>query len=839
MGQLELNTSGDFQERITLFADVLLPVPIPHLFTYRVPLEFNDQIDIGWRVIVQFGKRKVITGIVAKVHDHPPKVYEAKYIIDLLDNEPIILENQLELFHWMAKYYMCTAGEVLNVAMPSGLKLSSESKIQLNPAVKLEEEELAFTDQEQLILNVLKREKVITYSEAARILQIKSYLKVIKSLIAKEAILIFEEVKEKYAPKKETNIRLAPHWLAKGYLEELLNELEKKPKQSDVLLAYLKLVPVFQNESLNQNGVPKKTLLKEGISESSLKTLIKNKVFESYEKLIPRVDLSESNTEYDIELSMIQTLTLEEILKQFESKQTVLFHGITGSGKTEVYIELIRRVLDQGEQVLYLLPEIALTTQIVSRLQRVFGDRMGVYHSKYSDNERVEVWKGLLSGKFPLIVGVRSSVFLPFHHLGLVIVDEEHEFSYKQYDPAPRYHARDVAQVLARLHSAKVLMGTATPSFESFYLAREGMYGYVTLEERFGEASLPKVSFADLTKERKQKTIKGDFTSTLVDKIAEVLSKSEQAIIFQNRRGYSPYISCEECSWIPKCNNCAVSLTYHMYYNQLRCHYCGHHERVPVTCPACGSTKLKTMGFGTEKLEEDLKLLFPQARIQRMDLDTTRRKYSYQKIINDFEQQDIDILVGTQMVSKGLNFDHVTLVGIFDIDRMLHFPDFRSFERTYQLAVQVSGRSGRKEKPGEVIIQTANTKQPILFYITHQDFIRFYNHEIEERDKYKYPPFYRLIRITMKHREPEALVKGANLLAERIKKSIHKQLVLGPHEPMISKIRNYYLREIIIKVARQSRELSKLKQNLVQLSDALKQEKDYKQLIVVFDVDPY
>ncbi len=839
MGQLELNTSGDFQERITLFADVLLPVPIPHLFTYRVPLEFNDQIDIGWRVIVQFGKRKVITGIVAKVHDHPPKVYEAKYIIDLLDNEPIILENQLELFHWMAKYYMCTAGEVLNVAMPSGLKLSSESKIQLNPAVKLEEEELAFTDQEQLILNVLKRDKVITYSEAARILQIKSYLKVIKSLIAKEAILIFEEVKEKYAPKKETNIRLAPHWLAKGYLEELLNELEKKPKQSDVLLAYLKLVPVFQNESLNQNGVPKKTLLKEGISESSLKTLIKNKVFESYEKLIPRVDLSESNTEYDIELSMIQTLTLEEILKQFESKQTVLFHGITGSGKTEVYIELIRRVLDQGEQVLYLLPEIALTTQIVSRLQRVFGDRMGVYHSKYSDNERVEVWKGLLSGKFPLIVGVRSSVFLPFHHLGLVIVDEEHEFSYKQYDPAPRYHARDVAQVLARLHSAKVLMGTATPSFESFYLAREGMYGYVTLEERFGEASLPKVSFADLTKERKQKTIKGDFTSTLVDKIAEVLSKSEQAIIFQNRRGYSPYISCEECSWIPKCNNCAVSLTYHMYYNQLRCHYCGHHERVPVTCPACGSTKLKTMGFGTEKLEEDLKLLFPQARIQRMDLDTTRRKYSYQKIINDFEQQDIDILVGTQMVSKGLNFDHVTLVGIFDIDRMLHFPDFRSFERTYQLAVQVSGRSGRKEKPGEVIIQTANTKQPILFYITHQDFIRFYNHEIEERDKYKYPPFYRLIRITMKHREPEALVKGANLLAERIKKSIHKQLVLGPHEPMISKIRNYYLREIIIKVARQSRELSKLKQNLVQLSDALKQEKDYKQLIVVFDVDPY
>jgi primosomal protein N' (replication factor Y) len=839
LGQLELNTSGDFQERVTLFADVLLPVPIPHFFTYRVPLEFNDQIDVGWRVIVQFGKRKVITGIVAKVHDQPPKVYEAKYIIDLLDNDPIIREHQLELFQWMANYYMCTAGEVLNVAMPSGLKLSSESKIQLNPAFRLVEEEIAFTEQEKLILYVLERDKVITYSEAAQILQIKSYLKIIKSLIAKEAILIFEEVREKYAPKKETNIRLAAHWMGKGYLEELLNELEKKPKQSEVLMAYLKLVPVFQDESLNQNGIPKKVLLNEGISESSLKTLVKNKIFESYQKLIPRFDLSGNKEDYELELSAIQSSTLAEILKQFESKQTVLFHGITGSGKTEIYIELIRKVMDQGEQALYLLPEIALTTQIVSRLQRVFGERMGVYHSKYSDNERVEVWRGLLSGRFSLIVGVRSSVFLPFQHLGLVIVDEEHEFSYKQYDPAPRYHARDVAQVLARLHSSKVLMGTATPSFESFYLAREGMYGYVTLDERYGEAALPKISFADLAKERKQKTIKGDFTSALVDRIAGVLSKNEQVIIFQNRRGYSPYISCEECSWIPKCDNCAVSLTYHMYHNQLRCHYCGHHERLPVTCPACGSTKLKTMGFGTEKLEEDLKLLFPEARIQRMDLDTTRRKYSYQKIISDFEQKDIDILVGTQMVSKGLNFDHVTLVGIFDIDRMLHFPDFRSFERTFQLGVQVSGRSGRKDKPGEVIIQTANVKQPILFYIAQQDFIRFYNHEIEERDKFKYPPFYRLIRIMLKHREPAVLAKAAYILTEKIKNSVHKQLVLGPHEPMIAKIRNYYLQEIIIKVARNSRELNRIKKNLLDLAVLVRKEKDYKQLIVVFDVDPY
>ncbi|MCK5370820.1 MAG: primosomal protein N', partial [Cyclobacteriaceae bacterium] len=472
----------------------------------------------------------------------------------------------------------------------------------------------------------LERDKVITYGEAAQILQIKSYLKIIKSLIAKETILIFEEVKEKYTPKKETYIKLTQHWIKEGFLKELIVELEKKPKQLDVLLAYLNLVPVFKDKELNEKGATKKELLSGSISKSSLNTLEKNKVFESFRVVIPRFSIPSGEEEYTIKLTEKQQTAKTEILDRFEGKQTVLLRGITGSGKTEIYIDLIHDVLEQGEQVLYLLPEIALTTQIVARLQRVFGNQMGVYHSKYSDNERVEVWKGLISGRFSLIIGVRSSIFLPFDNLGLVIVDEEHEFSYKQYDPAPRYHARDAAQVLAQIHSAKVLMGTATPSFESFYLAKEGKYGYVGLDERYGVAELPKIIFADLALERKQKTIKGDFTSVLADKIAQSLSRNEQVIVFQNRRGYSPYISCEECAWIPKCNNCAVSLTFHMYYNQLRCHYCGHHERLPVTCPACGSTRLKTMGFGTEKLEEDLKLLFPEARIQRMDLDTTRRK---------------------------------------------------------------------------------------------------------------------------------------------------------------------------------------------------------------------
>lgn len=759
--------------------------------------------------------------------------------MDILDSEPVVLERQFELFRWIASYYMCTEGEVLNVALPSGLKLSSESKIQLNPAFEYNDNFGQLTDQEKRILHVLERDKVITYSQAAQILQIKSYIKVIKSLIAKEAILIFEEVKDRYTPKKETMIRLASHWLEQGFLEELMNELEKKPMQQDVLLAYLKHVPVFQDKSQNATGLAKKALLSDGVSTSSLDTLTKNRVFESYQKLVPRIDLSENKDTYQVQLSDAQSQAMNDILARFEEKQTVLFHGITGSGKTEVYIDLIREVIAQGQQVLYLLPEIALTTQIVSRLQLVFGDQMGVYHSRYSDNERVEVWKGLLEGRFSLIVGVRSSVFLPFDQLGLVIIDEEHEFSYKQFEPAPRYHARDVAQVLAKLHSAKVLMGSATPSFESYFLARGGKFGYAVLNERYGAAKLPEISYSDLIRERKQKTIKGDFSSELVNRISIALSRGEQAIIFQNRRGYAPYISCDDCGWIPKCESCAVSLTFHMYFNQLRCHYCGHHERLPVTCPACGSGRLQTRGFGTEKLEEDLKLLYPQARIQRMDLDTTRKKYSYQKIINDFEQGDVDILVGTQMVSKGLNFDQVTLVGVFDVDRMLHFPDFRSSERTYQLVVQVSGRAGRKDRPGEVVIQTTNLKQEIFKFISDQDYEGFYTREMQERYQYRYPPYYRLIKIVLKHRDQEVIAKGADKMAGEIRKFMDKKLVLGAHEPMISKIRNYFLREIIVKIPRDSKGLDGLKSKLMDCSLKLKQEKEYKQIIVVFDVDPY
>ncbi len=574
------------------------------------------------------------------------------------------------------------------------------------------------------------------------------------------------------------------------------------------------------------------------MSPSSLKTLIKNGIFESFEVHIPRYLTGIQESKANFSLSEEQEARRRQIMEQLERHQTVLLYGVTGSGKTEIYIELIREALAQGGQVLYLLPEIALTTQIVSRLRQVFGDTMGVYHSRYSDNERVEVWKGLIEGKLNFITGVRSAVFLPFSELSLIIVDEEHEPSYKQYDPAPRYHARDVAQVLARIHHARVILGSATPALETYYLARKGKYGLVELSGRYGGANMPEIIFADIRTERKRKMLKADFSSLLFEAMSEALARDEQVIIFQNRRGYAPYIMCEECGWIPKCSSCAVSLTYHMYSNQLRCHYCGHSEQFPTVCPACGSAGFRTVGMGTEKLEEDLKLLFPEARVQRMDLDTTRSRFSYQNILTEFENGNIDILVGTQMVSKGLDFDRVRVVGIVDMDRMLHFPDFRATERSFQLAVQVSGRAGRRDKQGLVIIQTYNLKQPVFTYISNHDFRGFYRAEIEERRKYRYPPFYRLIKITMKHKEKETCTTASVWLGELLGKNLPAGMLTGPHEPLIGKIRNRYLREFIIRIPRDKMNLPQVKGVLYDSMLQLKQQRPFKQVVVVFDVDP-
>jgi primosomal protein N' (replication factor Y) len=823
--------------RSTFFAEILLPVPIPKFFTYRVPFALNEKIQPGLRAIVQFGDRKILTGIIITVHESPPKDYEAKYILELLDDEPIANAQQLKLFQWIADYYLCSMGEVMNAALPSGLKLSSESMVQLHPAFDWETTLFEYSEKEELLLKRLQQEP-LSYSEIAKALNIKNIYSLLKSLVSKEAVILYEEVKEKFKPKTEKKIRLAKDYLTHQSLEKVFETISSKPKQEAVLLKYLQQVPVLKDEDLNKAGIVKKKLLEGDISESSLQTLIKNGVLEEFEIIVSRFEEDEEQILPDVNLSDDQLQTQHEILKSFEEHSITLLHGITGSGKTEIYINLIKKALESGTQVLYLLPEIALTTQIVQRLKKVFGTTMGIYHSKFSDNERVEVWNGILTGKFRFVVGVRSSIFLPFDNLGLIIVDEEHDTSYKQQEPTPRYHARDVALMMSQMHHAKVLLGSATPSVESYYLAQSGKYGFVKLHKRFGDAKLPDVLLADMSVERRSKTSKGDFSSLLLRAIAETLAQKEQVIIFQNRRGYSPMVNCEDCGWVPKCVNCAVSLTYHQFRHAMVCHYCGYKEQLPTQCPTCTSKRLLTVGYGTEKLEEELKLHFPEATVQRMDFDTTRQKSSYETIIEQFENGTTDILVGTQMVTKGLDFDKVSLVGVFNADRMMHFPDFRSYERAFQLITQVSGRAGRREKPGKVIIQTSQPEHPVLNFVLNHTQEEFYETEIADRKQHAYPPFARLIEITVKHIDKKISREAAEKLTDLLKNTITEIRILGPGEPMISKLRNQYLMSILIKIPRNSGHLGEIKIRLQQQVNRLLKEKEFRSVRVVLDVDP-
>ena len=824
----------------TLFAEIVLPVPIPKLFTYRVPGPLNEQIKIGQRAIVQFGHKKILTGIIVSVHNQPPNDYEAKYILEILDETEVIYPQQFKLYQWIADYYMCSLGEVINAALPSGLKLSSESMVQLNPHFHPEDfnqGKIDFSEKEWLVIQRLKGE-TLSYTDLAKLLGVKNIYSILKSLAAKDAIILFEQVKEKFKPKTEKYLRLSGDLVDKKKLEKLFEEIESKPKQEAVVLKYLQKIPVFTQPELNTKGIAKSVLVNEDISESSLSTLIKNKIFEEFEVIVPRFGFPDITQDHPILLSEKQEQARTEILNSFSHQGVTLLHGITGSGKTEIYIDLIRKALEGGSQVLYLLPEIALTTQIVQRLKKIFGSTMGVYHSKFSDNERVEVWNGVLMGKFKFVVGVRSSIFLPFDNLGLIIVDEEHDSSYKQHDPAPRYHARDVAMVMAQLHHAKVLLGSATPSVESYYQTTQGKYGLVTLGERFGESQLPTIEFANVALEKQRKTNKGEFTSHLLQAIKETISKKEQVILFQNRRGYSPMIQCQDCAWVPKCINCAVSLTYHQYRHAMICHYCGYREDLPNQCPTCSSKRIQTLGYGTEKLEEELKLFFPDAKVQRMDLDTTRSKSGYENIIEGFERGETDILVGTQMVTKGLDFDQVSLVGVFDADRMMHFPDFRSHERAFQLTTQVSGRSGRRAKKGTVVIQTSNPDHPLFSYVIKNDVVGFIQSEIADRKEHAYPPFSRLIAITIKHIDKKLCIESAEAFTTAAKAGLKGIKVMGPGEPMISKIRNEYLMSILLKIPRDMGKLSEIKLRLQVIDDKIHQEKTYRSIKIVFDVDP-
>lgn len=787
-------------------------------------------------MIVPFGKSRVMTAVVAKMHNHPPAKYQAKYVLELLDEYPLVTHHQLELFRWMAEYYMCCIGEVMNVALPSGLKITSQSKVQFNPDFDYAE---LLTEEEKGLLQELKKHPALSYEELGRLVGEVHVPAVIKSLVGKRAVIVFEEVREKYIPKMVRKVRLHRNYENREQLLALIQRLEKLPKQQEVVMRYLRHVPVQINPAANERGLDKTILNQDDeISQSSLQTLIKNEVFETFEIIQPRFSDNGITPQVEIRLTEAQQRAINQVGTLYQERDVVLFHGITGSGKTEIYIRLIQQALEGGSQVLYLLPEIALTTQIVVRLQKVFGDKMGIYHSKFSDNERVEVWKGIVSGQYQFVVGVRSAVFLPFDNLGLIIVDEEHETSYKQHDPAPRYHARDVAIMLAHWQKAKVLLGSATPSVESYFHAQQKRYGLVELFQRYGAANLPDIKLVNTRQERKQKTMKNEFSSELLQELEVNLDRKEQSILFQNRRGYSPYLQCEDCDWTSQCPNCSVSLTYHMRASELRCHYCGHKEEVPRLCPVCNSTKVRTIGFGTEKIEDQLQILFPQARIQRMDLDTTRSKNAYQQIIKEFEEGQVDILVGTQMITKGLDFGNVSLVGIFDADRLIHYPEFRATERAFQMITQVSGRAGRRaDRQGKVLIQTSNPQQAILQRILENDYLGLYQEEIIERQSFNYPPFSRLIKLTVRHQEQVISRKAANQLAAELTEKLGDTRVLGPEEPLVERIRNQFLYDIMIKLEREKINIRAVKEFIQECITNILTDKGLRAVSVVVDVD--
>lgn len=722
-------------------------------------------------------------------------------------------------------------------ALPNGLRLSSQSKIQLHPEADLTATH--FSPQEQLLVNALKHRTDLNYTEAAKVVAQQNSYYIIKSLLHKQAILLFEEVKEKYAPKKVKKVRLSEaHTQSQAALQDLFTALERNSKQLDVLLKYVALVPVHQSGPPEDHAIEKKRLTQEGISPSSLQTLIQKNIFVEEEVVVSRFAQIKSADQDLPTLSQAQSTALATIHHQFQEKDTVLLHGVTASGKTAVYMQLIQEVLQSGGQILYLLPEIVLTTQMVRRMKRIFGSQVSVYHSKYSDNERVEVWNSVLQGTCSFVLGTRSAIFLPFSHLSLIIVDEEHESSYKQFDAMPRYHARDTALILAQYHHAKVLLGSATPSIESYYHAKAGKYGFVAIQERFGQVALPEIVLTNMRIARQSKTLREDFTKELLTALTQTLNRGEQAIIFQNRRGYAPYIVCEACAWVPMCTQCAVSLTYHQFKNYLQCHYCGYYTKMPSTCDVCDSPQLKNVGFGTEKLEETLQAFFPDKRVQRMDLDTTRGKYSYDKLIDSLEKSSIDLLVGTQMLAKGLDFDQVSLVGVLDVDRLLYFPDFRANERCFQLLTQVSGRAGRRAKQGKVIIQTNNPHHPILQDIVKHDYESMFHRELEERKRFLYPPYVRLVKITLKHKDQNVVTAAGNILARSLRRQLAND-VLGPQAPLVARVKNRYLIDICVKIKKNTEaSLLSTKQVITQERRRVLLDKGFKQVRILFDVDP-
>jgi primosomal protein N' (replication factor Y) len=806
-----------------------LPIPIQKTYTYSVTNEEAVFLKKGMRVAVSFGKTKIFTGLVFAIHETAPTLYEAKEIHQILDEQPLVNEFQLKHWQWISNYYMCSLGDVFRASLPTAFLLESETIVYKNETF---EEESILEDDEYLIFEALQHQSELTIHQVADILGKKKVMPIVNELIKKSALHIKEQIYEQYKPKLVKYVRLHPRYSSDASLTALLEELSRAKKQRDAVLTF------FQLSTTKKPIKAKELEIKAKVSSSILKSLVDKNIFEFYEIQIDRINYIGDTNDLK-KLNEFQEVALKEIKESFKEKDVTLLHGITSSGKTEVYTKLIQEVLDAGKQVLFLLPEIALTTQIIARLQVYFGQQISVFHSKYSMNERVEVWNNVLENKTKarIILGARSSIFLPFSNLGLIVVDEEHETSYKQFEPSPRYNARDAAVVLAKLHNAKILLGSATPALETYFNAEQKKYGFVELNRRFGNVKLPKIELIDVKEKQRKKEMKGHFSDRMLKLIQEALDLKEQVILFQNRRGYSPVVECKTCGVSPQCPNCDVSLTFHKFRHELRCHYCSYQRAMPNSCGACGSNTLDTKGFGTEQIELELKVLFPDFKIGRMDLDTTRGKFGYQKIIGAFEAREIDVLVGTQMLSKGLDFDNVSLVGILNADSMLNFPDFRAHERAYQMMVQVSGRAGRSKKQGNVAIQTYNPYHKILQQVATTNYIEMYKEQLQERWQYKYPPYYRLIKITLKHRDYNKVDSGVNWLFKSLYNSFGEH-VLGPTAPAVSRIRNQYIKNIVIKIP-PKQSLANTTNQLTKIKNSFEAVKDFRPIRFIIDVDAY
>ena len=813
------------------FVDVILPLPLDNRFTYTISEEEAVFLQNGMRVAVPFGKSKVYTGIIAEVHNRAPEVYEAKPINQILDETPLVTQNQLEFWKWIASYYMCTEGEVMRAALPGAFILESEHIVQLQKEAEFNESDLK--DDEFLVVEALQNQSSLKIKEVEALLDKKSVLPILNRLMAKDIVVLSQEIYEQYKPKRVKYIKLHENHESEDAMHQLLDELSRAHKQREVVLNY------FSLKAKSLKPINAKELQKiSGTTASVLKSLVTKNIFKEYYLNEDRVAFEGEITRSHIEFNEYQLKAFGQIKAAFEEKTVCLLHGVTSSGKTEIYLKLIEEVLNEGKQALYLLPEIALTTQLINRLQAYFGDKVLVFHSKYSMNERVEVYQNVLkAGEGPkVVIGARSAIFLPFQQLGLIIIDEEHEASFKQYDPAPRYHARDAAVVLANLFKAKTLMGSATPSLESYYNAVHDKYGFAELSRRFGNVMMPEIEIVDIKEKHRKKRMTGHFSDRLLKEIEESLSEGEQVILFQNRRGFSPILECNTCGHSPQCPNCDVSLTYHSHSNQLRCHYCGYHIAMQKRCMACHSDDISTKGFGTEQIETELKALYPDHKIGRMDQDTTRGKHGYEKIITAFEDLEIDILVGTQMLTKGLDFRNVNLVGVMNADNLLNFPDFRAHERSFQLMLQVAGRAGRTKKRGRVLIQSYNPHHQIIQQVSTNDYAGMYKEQLQERYNYKYPPYFRLVRLSLKSRDFSKTNEAADWIAKAMQ-NVFKQNVLGPEFPPVARIRNEYYKNIMLKIP-QNQSLGKTKAVLHKILISFNAISAYRSVRVIVNVDP-